>query len=158
MTLHSRSSHVPENERVFEFLAGLNKELDDVRWRILGRDMLPSSREVFAEVRREESRQSAMLGGSSAPKDPTSSDSSALFTSKSEPSRQPRRNDCPIYDHYNRPGHVKGKCRKLYGKPTDYSFTTRQLRENKGYQAAIEETPSTTAPPAFTKEKLAQLF
>lgn len=44
---------VPEeakNERVYEFLAGLNRELDDVRGRVLGRQPLPSLREAFAEV------------------------------------------------------------------------------------------------------------
>ncbi|XP_057952074.1 uncharacterized protein LOC131146466 [Malania oleifera] len=50
-----------ENERVFEFLAGLNSELNDVRGRILGRQPLPSIREVFAEMRREESRWKVML-------------------------------------------------------------------------------------------------
>lgn len=50
-----------ENERVFEFLAGLNRDLDDVRGRILGRRPLPTTREVFAEVRREENRRKIML-------------------------------------------------------------------------------------------------
>ena len=40
-----------ENERVFEFLTGLNRELDDVRSRVLSRRSLPSIREVFFEVR-----------------------------------------------------------------------------------------------------------
>ncbi|KAE8732721.1 homogentisate phytyltransferase 1 [Hibiscus syriacus] len=38
-----------EKERVFEFLVGLNKELDEVRGRILGSEPLPSTREVFSE-------------------------------------------------------------------------------------------------------------
>ncbi|KAL6331881.1 hypothetical protein AAG906_020228 [Vitis piasezkii] len=50
-----------ENERVFEFLAGLNCELDDVRSRVLSRRPLPSIREVFSDVRREESRRKVML-------------------------------------------------------------------------------------------------
>ena len=40
-----------ENKRVFEFLAGLNRELDDVRSRVLSRRLLPFIREVFFEVR-----------------------------------------------------------------------------------------------------------
>lgn len=40
-----------ENERVYEFLAGLNCEQDEVRGWILGRRPLPSIREVFSEVR-----------------------------------------------------------------------------------------------------------
>ena len=51
-----------EDDRVYEFLAGLNKSLDEVRCRILGRIPLPSIREVFSEVRREEGRRKVMLG------------------------------------------------------------------------------------------------
>ena len=51
-----------ENERVFEFLAGLNRELDNVWSRVLNHRSLPSIREVFSEVRHEESRRKVMLG------------------------------------------------------------------------------------------------
>lgn len=50
-----------DNDRVYEFLAGLNRDLDEVRGRILGRKPLPSIREVFSEVRREENRSKVML-------------------------------------------------------------------------------------------------
>ena len=50
-----------ENEKVFKFLAGMNRELDDVRGRVLNRQPLPSIREVFSEVRREERRRKVML-------------------------------------------------------------------------------------------------
>ena len=46
---------------MFEFLAGLNREFDEVRGRILSRRPLPTTREVFAEVRREEARWNVML-------------------------------------------------------------------------------------------------
>ena len=36
-----------ENDRVYMFLAGINKDLDEVRGRILGRKPLPSIREVL---------------------------------------------------------------------------------------------------------------
>lgn len=51
-----------ENDRTYKFLAGLNVEFDEVRGMIIGRDPLPSPGEVFAKVRREESRKSVMLG------------------------------------------------------------------------------------------------
>lgn len=51
-----------EDSRIYKFLAGLNVEFDEVRGRIIGRSPLPSIGEVFAEVRREESRRSVMLG------------------------------------------------------------------------------------------------
>ncbi|KAL7593058.1 hypothetical protein Lser_V15G32577 [Lactuca serriola] len=57
-TLHAK---MLEKDRIFDFLQGLNKELDEVRGRILGTKPLPSLREVFAEVRREESLAKVML-------------------------------------------------------------------------------------------------
>lgn len=52
-----------EKERSYEFLVGLNKNLDEVRGRILERRTLPSIGEAFAEVRRAASRRRTMLGG-----------------------------------------------------------------------------------------------
>ncbi|KAK3018953.1 hypothetical protein RJ639_003595 [Escallonia herrerae] len=59
----SQSKRHLEKERLYEFLTGLNRELDEVRGRILGRRPLPSIDEAFAEVRREASRRRVMLGG-----------------------------------------------------------------------------------------------
>lgn len=58
-----------EKERIFEFLAGLNRDLDDVRGRILGQRPLSSTREVFAEVWQEESRWQIILKDSGLMKD-----------------------------------------------------------------------------------------
>ena len=55
-----------ENNRIYKFLAGLNVEFDEVRGRIIGRSLLPPISEVFAEVRREESRRNVMLGKKAA--------------------------------------------------------------------------------------------
>ncbi|KAK3015319.1 hypothetical protein RJ639_006167 [Escallonia herrerae] len=52
-----------EKERLYEFLTGLNRELDEVRGRILGRRPLPSIDEAFAEVHCEASKRRVMLGG-----------------------------------------------------------------------------------------------
>lgn len=53
-----------EKDRIYKFLLGLNKELDEVRGRVLGTKPLPKVREVFSEVKREESRRKLMLGKS----------------------------------------------------------------------------------------------
>lgn len=53
----TRLKKIMEQERVFELLAGLNPELDQVRG-------LPSIREVYAYVIGEESHRVVMLGGS----------------------------------------------------------------------------------------------
>lgn len=47
---------IVENKRVFKFLMGLNKCLDDVRSRILSTKPIPTVRAAFSEVRHEESR------------------------------------------------------------------------------------------------------
>lgn len=45
-----------ESEKVFEFLVRLNRELDDVRGRILDCQPLLSRRELLSKVRRKEKR------------------------------------------------------------------------------------------------------
>ena len=44
-----------DKERLFYFLYELNKELDEVRGRIQGKNPLPSIEKAFVEVRCEES-------------------------------------------------------------------------------------------------------
>jgi hypothetical protein len=58
-TLYKR---ILELKRNFKFLLGLNKNLDEIRWRIMGTMPLPNLREAFSEVRREESRKKVMMG------------------------------------------------------------------------------------------------
>ena len=52
---------VIEQDRVYDFFAGLNVEFDQVRIQISGKDMLPSLNAVISMVRAEESRRSVML-------------------------------------------------------------------------------------------------
>ena len=44
-----------DKERIYDFIAGLNNDLDEVRGQLLGLKPLPLIEEVFFEVRREES-------------------------------------------------------------------------------------------------------
>ncbi|KAJ1390059.1 hypothetical protein SESBI_37775 [Sesbania bispinosa] len=67
---------IVEEGRIFQFLAGLNEELDEVRGRIIGRATLPSLGEVFAEVRREETHRNVMMGKTKV--DPTPLETNAL--------------------------------------------------------------------------------
>lgn len=148
-----------EKERVFEFLVDLNKELDEVRGRILRREPLPSTIEVFSEVRREESRRTVMFGGHS----PNPTESSALFSGQ-----PPRRNDCrndrdqPICEHCSKPGHTKAKCWKLHGKPAENFSANRNPRDAKGFHASSEDASEkpkpASEPSAFSKEQLEQLY
>ncbi|KAI5411533.1 hypothetical protein KIW84_056558 [Lathyrus oleraceus] len=47
-----------ENDSVFVFLVGLNKDLDEVGGRVLGKVSLSTLRETFAEIRRQEKKKS----------------------------------------------------------------------------------------------------
>ncbi|GMI85118.1 hypothetical protein HRI_002181000 [Hibiscus trionum] len=49
-------------ERLYDFLAGLNRDLDEVCGRILGRSPIPVIDEAFAEIRREENYRQVMMG------------------------------------------------------------------------------------------------
>ena len=72
---------IVEQKRIFKFLLGLNNSLDEVRGRVLGTKPIPSIREVFLEVRREESRKKVMLGSlvkTEPNSNVTTADSSAL--------------------------------------------------------------------------------
>ncbi|KAL6337350.1 hypothetical protein AAG906_036664 [Vitis piasezkii] len=51
-----------EAHGIYKFLVGFNIEFDEVRGGIIGRVPLPKISEVFAKVRREESRRHVMLG------------------------------------------------------------------------------------------------
>ena len=50
-----------ERERAYDFLAGLNVELDRIQVQIFGKEPLPSLNEAFAIVRGEEGRRNIML-------------------------------------------------------------------------------------------------
>ena len=115
-----------ENEKVFEFLARLNRELDNVRSRVLSCRSLPSIREVFSEVRREESRRRVMLDLSFGPeastlltrgphgphaaagRGPHARSSGSHAAGSSGPSqRQSKRTYC---EHCKKLGHTKDIC------------------------------------------------
>lgn len=90
-----------DRERLFDFLHSLNRELDEVRGRLLGKSPLPSVREAFAEVRREESRKRVMLGSSVI----VDTDQSALATHRNN-----IRRERPWCTHCSRAGHTKETC------------------------------------------------
>lgn len=75
---------IVENKRVFKFLMGLNRGLDDVRGGVLSTKPLPSLRAAFSVVRQEESRRTVILGSSQ--QSSTATDGSALTLQRHAPS------------------------------------------------------------------------
>ena len=62
----AKNQKIVEKRRLLKFLLGHNKDLDEVHGSILGTKPLPTIREAFAEVKREESRKKLMLGKQTA--------------------------------------------------------------------------------------------
>lgn len=108
---------IVEKERIYDFVSGLNKDLDEVRGRTLALKPLPHIDEIFAEVRREEFRKQKMLGS----KDSIITDNSAMAaynqSNFNTMSRTGRKSGSLWCDHCNRPHHTRETCWKLHGKP-----------------------------------------
>ncbi|KAG6507002.1 hypothetical protein ZIOFF_032337 [Zingiber officinale] len=104
-----------ERGRVFVFLAGLNKELDEVRGRIRGRKPLPPLREVFSEVRRDEARRYVMLKNIPESKPEMEGSALAVRGAEFEGNRQGKQR--PWCDYCRKPWHTRESCWKLHGKP-----------------------------------------
>ncbi|GMI84032.1 hypothetical protein HRI_002072500 [Hibiscus trionum] len=134
---HSKFITHLNNERLYDFLAGLNRDLDEVRGRILGRTPLPAIGEAFVEVRREENRRRVMMGDNKDPKPVTATghrpvETSALVSrgpqlQKRSDSGQNRTGERPWCSHCNRAGHTREKCFKLHGYPGN----TKNQRDTK---------------------------
>ncbi|XP_073031324.1 uncharacterized protein [Primulina eburnea] len=125
---------IVEQKRTVRFLLGLNRDLDEVRGRVMGIKPFLNLREAFAEVRREESRKRLMLTESKP-----GVEVSALFTHNSS---QPNRfgKGRPWCDHCKKLGHVKATCWKLHGKPVDWKpSNTRVERETRANNATTTE-------------------
>ncbi|KAE8723689.1 hypothetical protein F3Y22_tig00012036pilonHSYRG00007 [Hibiscus syriacus] len=149
-------SHL-NKERLYEFLAGLNRDLDEVRGYILGRTPLPTIGEAFTAVRREENHRRVMMGDSKEPKPVTNyghspTESSALVSRDPQSQKIRAENDSKLSrsrdrlwcNYYNRTGHTKEKCFKLQG----YPGTTKIQKENK---ALLSLGSSSTTTPVPTK-------
>ena len=99
-------------ERVYDFLAGLNRELDEVRGRLLGRHPLPFIDKVFAEVRREEHRRHVMLSDS-----PSFQLESSVMAAHYRPALTKKALWC---DHRNKSYHTWDTCWDIHGKPANW--------------------------------------
>ncbi|XP_024038874.1 uncharacterized protein LOC127898956 [Citrus sinensis] len=146
-----------ENDRVYVFLAGLNRDLDEVRGRILSRKPLPSIREVFSEVRREEARRNVMLNDVKATSEVESSESSALVSKAPEPDGDRRNSKKPWCDFCKRAWHTRETCWKLHGKPPHVK--KKQGGDGRAFQATSDQEQSGSSESSpFTKDQLEHLY
>ena len=104
-----------EKDRIYKFLLGLNKDLDEVQGRILGTKPLPKIHEVFSKVRREVSRRRLMLGNSST----TQVTEGSTLAVKGPCTNSQQKKSRPWCEHCKKLGHTKDTCWFLHGKLTD---------------------------------------
>lgn len=120
-----------ERERTFDFLHGLNPDLDEVRGRLLGVKPFTTLCESFAEVRREESRKRVMLTSPLQDPQVLETRGSALVTNKHSSGRNTTSSttfDKQVCDYCNKPYHTRETCWDLHGKPADWK--PRKLHKN----------------------------
>lgn len=132
---------IVQKDRIYDFLAGLTKDLDDVRGRLLGLRPLPSLDEIFAEVRREEHRRRVMLGdgllsqvesSALAAHRVSSSVAPALAAPRPPTARQKASTNTAWCDHCNKAYHTRDQCWLLHGKPENW--VSNRLRKKQGNQ------------------------
>ena len=92
---------VVEKKRIYKFLLGLNKNLDEVRGQILAIGPLPSIQEVAAELRCKESRKKVILGTGNQFN--TNNASTLVSRKVDDSSIKKGRSGC---EHWKKPGHT----------------------------------------------------
>ncbi|RVW98707.1 Copia protein [Vitis vinifera] len=143
-------------QSVTQYYNTLTRELDDVRGRIMGIKPLPSLREAFSEVRREESRKKVMMGSKEQPA-PTLDASALAARSFNSSGGDRQKRDRPWCDYCKKPGHYKETCWKLHGKPADWKPKPRFDRDGRAHVAANSESTSVPEPSPFNKEQMEML-
>ncbi|RVW23851.1 Retrovirus-related Pol polyprotein from transposon RE1 [Vitis vinifera] len=139
-----------ENERVFEFLVGLNRKIDNLRSRVLSR------RPPEGSALLTHGPHAAAGRGPHA----TVSGPHAARSSRLSP-RQSKRTYC---EHCKKLGHTKDTCWALHGKPADWK--PRQPNKAHSHQASTEiqanKTPTeicqSTSSVGFNSDQLAKLY
>ncbi|KAI3470119.1 hypothetical protein Pfo_026782 [Paulownia fortunei] len=145
---------IVEQKRTFKFLLGLNKDLDEVRGRIIGIKPQPTIREAFSEVRWEESRRKVMVVGDSS-MTPTM-EGSALFTHSSSQQNQDNKlrregHDANIVkDLVTQKNCEKFKGSLLIGSPTEHAV----IKKSVLMQLQHQTTPTLQKPVLLPRNNL----
>ncbi|XP_034693588.1 uncharacterized protein LOC117920265 [Vitis riparia] len=149
-----------EQDRVYDFLVGLNPEFDQVRIQILGKQEVPCFNEVVALIRGEESRRCLMLN-------PQNTDSSAMvagsgnnsatnmervLVSSNGRSSQPKTQNRDYKDNLwctycKKARHTFERCWKLHGKPPSREWGQKGEQPSNNGQAHVTTVQQNGATP-----------
>ncbi|XP_020677216.1 uncharacterized protein LOC110095849, partial [Dendrobium catenatum] len=147
-----------EKNRVYDFLAGLNAEYDQVRVQILGKEEMSSLNETISLIRAEESRQGVML-------EPKAVESSAMVMNKESSWKEKGKDSSKFKDkdslwcsYCKKSRHTKKTCWKIHEKPPNKEWN------QKGETKSTSHANNTTSKPEaqssleeFNKEDIDKL-
>ncbi|KAF8397472.1 hypothetical protein HHK36_016389 [Tetracentron sinense] len=117
-----------ETERLYQFLMGLNDTYSHIRSQILAMDQLPTVSKAYAIINQEEKQRLLHLPSQN------SGESIAMTVHARNQitphGNQPFRDSgsgrgCPYCDHCRVFGHIKAKCYKIVGYPTNWGRTKK---------------------------------
>ncbi|GAV79606.1 hypothetical protein CFOL_v3_23071, partial [Cephalotus follicularis] len=106
-----------EKERVYDFLARLNPDYDQVPVQVLGRDPFPTLEEAYNLIQHAERRHISMMPS-------VLSDRLALVTISRPPTTtsglklDPKDKNPVVCDYCGKPRHTRTTCWKLHGHPS----------------------------------------
>ncbi|XP_043697057.1 uncharacterized protein LOC122647814 [Telopea speciosissima] len=131
--------------RVYDFLAGLNMEYDQIRVQVLSRIAFPTLEQSYALVHTEESRRTAMLHTPTSDRSALKTAATAVPTSNGLSTTSDSSKVTVKCEHCNRPYHTKAPCWKLQGKPADFEAKrAAQKSKNKANHTEVVTTTPTT--------------
>ncbi|BAT85288.1 hypothetical protein VIGAN_04281600 [Vigna angularis var. angularis] len=120
-----------EQDRVYDFLVGLNPKYDQVRIQILGKEKVPGLNEVVAIIRSEESRRGLMLETSTTESSAMIAEGGTIMVANQGKNWVPsmeKKHEEIWCTHCNKPRHTREKCWKLHGKPPSREW---ELKDGK---------------------------
>lgn len=130
---------IVEKKRIYKLLSRLNKNIDEVRGRLLARSLCLLAERLLAEKGHNEFSWRSALAGR-APPYPTNDNRS--------------RKGGPCSDHCQKPGHTKDTCWKIHGKPA-YRKPSRPQpeRDSGGNNATTKDSLASPTNSPFSKHK-----
>lgn len=157
-------AEIMQRYQVFEFLAGLKPELDEVRSKVLGKEPIPCLSAVYSYVHAEESKRSVMMG-------PISQETSALkviqenntvppMNHSKQRQRKPGEKETRWCDYCHKARHTQETYWKLNGKTQLRDKVNKQL-DKKVCRGALLKNPEPEPLPEknpFTKDQMELLY
>ena len=125
----------------------------------MGTKPLPSIREAFSEVYREESRKKVMMGSQNSALSIEGSALAAREPPANTNSENRQKKGRPWCDHCRKLGHSRENWWKIHGKPADWK-PSKPFNDREGSAHSIvvsEDKPTSTKTSPFTKEQLDML-